>query len=90
MTNKIFYDKDYAKIEYLANEKTLKITWFGFSSFANYKEVLQKILECMAEMPQVCRIFTDQSKRKVLTTEETEWFIKEFAPAFIKLRTKTN
>jgi hypothetical protein len=89
MTNKIFYEKDYAKIEYLADVKTLKITWVGFVSFAGYKEVLQKILDCMKEMPQVCRIFTDQSQRKVMTSEETEWFIKEFAPAFIKSRTQS-
>ena len=87
-TNEIFYDKAHAKIEYLANGHYLRMVWSGFVSFTNFKEALNALLTFAEKDATIVLFLSDQRKRKVLTPEEGEWFAKDFAPRFIKSRTK--
>lgn len=85
----VLYEKPYAKIEYVSEHNLLKISWNGFVNLVNFKDCLDNLLIFASTHKNVTLFLSDQRKRKVLTKEESEWFANDFAPRFIKSRTKT-
>ncbi len=80
-TNKVLYDNGFMRLEYDASQECLYYIWENFTRTEEYKATLETLQNLVAEL-QPSKLLIDQRKRKILSREASEWFIKDWFPKF--------
>jgi hypothetical protein len=80
-THQLLLDNSFTSLEYNPETQCLYHIWKDFARTESYKETLEILQKYVQEL-QPKKLFVDQRKRKVLSKEASEWFVKEWFPKF--------